>query len=199
MKKFAKIILPAILIFSASFVFAQFQNKLVNKVFEGKKLSNGTYLVPDSSINQAAFEKQYKSNQALWDKAITYLTETDLEVLAPGKYAVLPDSSVYAIVTENPTKALDAGKWESHRKYIDLQCVIHGAEQMQKAPLNKVTVTKPYDAATDLANYSGSAALHFAPAGRIFLFFPTDAHRPNIKTDGFDKDKKIVIKILAVN
>ena len=198
MKKFVKILLPAIFVLAIS-VKAQKANPVA--VFANKKLANGTVLVPDSTINGAAFKKQYKANKALWDKAIAYLTETRIDELTPGKYAVLPDSSVYAIVSENTTKPADQLKWESHRKYIDLQCVIKGAEQMQKAPLTSVTLTKAYDAGRDLANYesSGSVATHIAPAGRVFIFFPADAHRPTIKADGFDTDKKIVIKIAVAN
>ena len=198
MKKSLQILLIVIAV--APFkVVAQSSKTDVKTFLANKKLKNGTSLVPDSTINQAAFIRQYAANKALWDKALNYLTQTDLENLAPGKYMITPDTGVYAIVTENPTKTLDEGKWELHRKYVDLQCVIHGAEQMQKAKLSEVTLTKPYDAVTDLANYSGTAPLHYAPAGRIFLFFPAEAHRPNIKADGFDKDKKIVIKIKAAN
>ena len=198
MKKFVQIFFIVIAVTGYKLV-AQSIKTDINSFLAHKKLMNGTALVPDSTINEAEFVKQYAANKKLWNTALDYLTKTDLEKLAPGKYAIIPDSSVYAIVTDGPTRAVTQGLWESHRKYIDVQCVVHGAEQMQRAPLSAVTVAKPYNPVIDLANYTGEAPLHYAPAGRIFIFFPTDAHHPSVKADGFDKDKKIVIKVLAAN
>jgi len=59
----------------------------------------------------------------------------------------------------------------------------------------KLAVTTPYDASKDIANYSGDGDFYIAMPGTFFLFFPTDAHRPAITTNGNKPDKKIVIKI----
>jgi YhcH/YjgK/YiaL family protein len=76
--------------------------------------------------------------------------------------------------------------------------VISGEENMAKAPVASVTVSKPYDEGTDLANYTGEGKIYTVPAGTFILFFPTDAHRPNITPGGNKIVKKIVIKIRAV-
>ena len=53
----------------------------------------------------------------------------------------------------------------------------------------------PYDASKDLINYSCEGKFYIAKAGTFFLFFPNDAHRPNITSNNNKPDKKIVIKI----
>jgi YhcH/YjgK/YiaL family protein len=99
------------------------------------------------------------------------------------------------MVTEGPTKDFDKSAWESHRNYIDLHYVIKGKEKIGAASVATATVTNPYDASKDIANYNTEGKFYVAEPGEFFLFFPSDAHRPGIKTDGSDSDKKLVIKI----
>jgi beta-galactosidase beta subunit len=71
--------------------------------------------------------------------------------------------------------------------------VILGDEEMGKWPVAEVTsVTKPYDEAKDVANYTAPGKFYVIPAGTFIIFFPGEAHRPNIKPGGH-KAKKIVI------
>jgi biofilm protein TabA len=168
--------------------------KKANKWFKKKEWLNGAPLTPHSSINKTEFAKQYHLNQAYWDKAFAYLKNTDLKTLSRGNH-VIDGDNVYAIVTEAPSKDLDKTVFESHKKYIDLQLVITGEENMSKAPLNSVTVSKAYDQRTDMANYTGDGKIYTVPAGTFMLFFPADAHRPNITPGGNKTVKKVVIKI----
>lgn len=168
-----------------------------NKWFKKKEWLNGLAIKPHSSIDKVQFAKQYHLNQSAWDKAFAYLMDTNLKTLANGRH-VIDGDNVYAIVTEAPTKDYDKTAFESHRKYVDLQYVIAGEENMAKAPVTSVAVSKPYDEATDLANYAGEGKIYTVPAGTFMLFFPTDAHRPNITPGGNKVVKKIVIKIRAV-
>jgi biofilm protein TabA len=164
------------------------------KWFKKKEWLNGLSITPHASIDKVQFAKQYHLNQAAWDKAFAYLKNTDLKTLANGRH-VIDGENVYAIVTEAPTKDYDKTAFESHRKYIDLQYVITGEENMAKAPVTSVTISKPYDETTDLANYTGEGKIYTVPAETFMLFFPTDAHRPNITPGGNKVVKKIVIKI----
>lgn len=120
-----------------------------------------------------------------------------MKTLATGRYGI-DGNNVYVIVTEAPTKDYDKTAFESHRKYIDLQYVITGKENMGKASLASVTVNKPYDEAADIAYYAGEGKIYTLPAGTFMLFFPTDAHRPNITPGGNKVVKKIVIKINVI-
>lgn len=162
--------------------------------FKKREWLNGLKLDPSSSVNYVEFYKQYHANKAYWDKAFDYLKTQKLSTLTLGRHDIDGDN-VYASVTQNPTKDFDSTTWESHRQYIDLQYVIDGKEQIGVASPQKLTVVKPYDAKKDVANYSGKGKLYHARPGTFFLFFPSEAHRPNIADGDKIADKKIVIKI----
>lgn len=162
--------------------------------FRSRVWANGLKLNVAESVNKMEFARQYTANKASWDQAFAYLRDTNLETLAPGKYPV-DGENVFVAVTDNPTKEFDKTTWESHRKYIDLQYVVRGAEKIGLAPMATATVTKPYDETRDVANYSVEGQQYEARPGTIYIFFPQDVHRPNIKVEGIEKDKKVVVKV----
>lgn len=164
------------------------------KWFKKGEWLNGLQLKPSKSVNYVEFYKQYHAKKTYWDEAFNYLKTQNLQTISLGRHDIDGDN-VYVSVTENPTKNYDSTVWESHRNYIDLQYVISGKEKIGVASLQKLTVVKPYDAKRDAANYSGDGKLYDAQPGTFFLFFPSDAHRPNIASGNNNPDKKIVIKI----
>ncbi len=164
------------------------------KWFNKKEWLGGLKLKPHKSVDVLEFAKQYHINQIYWDKAFAFLKNNDLSKMAKGKYPIDGDN-VFATITEDPTKDFDKTTWESHRKYIDLQYVIEGKELIGVFPVSKAVVTKEYDEKKDAANYSAEGKQYPATPGTFFLFFPGDAHRPNITPGGNKADKKIVIKV----
>jgi len=168
-----------------------------NKWFKKKEWLNGVALTPHKSINKQEFARQYRINKEYWDKAFAFLKEHDLKTITKGKYPI-DGNNVYATVTEDPSKDFDKTGWESHRKYIDVQIVLEGEEKMGKWPVDKVTaVTKPYDETKDVANYTAPGKFYVIPAGTFIIFFPGEAHRPNITPGGNKVVKKLVIKVRA--
>lgn len=170
--------------------------KKVKKWFKHKEWLNGLQLTPHKTVNVNEFARQYQLNKSYWDKAFTFLKEHDLKTLATGRYTIDGDN-VYAMVTGDPSKDFDKTNWESHRKYIDVQSVIIGEEKIGIYPVSKASNTKEYDDTKDVANYSADGKLYSATPGTFFIFFPTDAHRPNITPGGNLVVKKIVIKVRA--
>jgi biofilm protein TabA len=164
------------------------------KWFKKKEWLGGLELKPSKSVDVQEFARQYHANKAYWDKAFAYLKSTDLNKITKGKYPIDGDN-VFASVTADSTKDYGKTNWESHRKYIDIQYVIDGEEKIGVYPVAKATVTKEYDEKRDAANYSADGKLYSATPGTFFIFFPSDAHRPNITPGGNKVDKKIVIKV----
>ena len=154
----------------------------------------GLSIKPHQTVDVVEFAKQYHLNQSYWDKAFAFLKDQDLGAIAKGKYPI-DGENVYASVTEDSSKNFDKTNWESHRKYIDLQCVINGEELIGVYPVSKAVVTKEYEEKRDATNYKAEGKLYSAKPGTYFLFFPGDAHRPNITPGGNKVVKKIVIKI----
>lgn len=196
-----KIYLVASLLLSLSTVtlFAQsptgeWTDNKAESWFQKKDYLNGLAATPHSSIDQVQFAQQYQLNKVLWDKAFAYLKETNLQALPNGRHTIDGDN-VYAIVTEAPSKDYDKTAFESHKRYIDLQYVISGEENMAKAPLGSVTISREYNERADIAYYTGEGQVYTVPQKTFMLFFPSEAHRPNITPGGNKVVKKIVIKI----
>ena len=172
----------------------EWTKKKAKKWFKKQEWLGGLELKPHETINKKKFAKQYHANKAYWDKAFAFLKNNDLNTIARGKYPIDGDN-VYASVTADSSKDFDKTNWESHRKYIDLQYVIAGEEKIGVHPVSEATVTKEYDEKRDVANYSADGKLYSATPGTFFIFFPSDAHRPNITPDNNKVVKKIVIKV----
>lgn len=167
----------------------------VEKWFSSRAWSKGLKLKPHRTVNATEFYQQYHLIQKAWDTAFAFLRGQDLHALAAGKYNLMGDS-VFATITEAATKDKDSVLWESHKKYIDLQFVAEGKEQIGVADASKAKVIKPYT--VDAMNYDTEGTFYISSPDTFFLFFPNDAHRPSIKTPGADRVKKVVIKILYV-
>lgn len=163
--------------------------------FKKQAIANGLTPMPSATIDAAEFAHQYSDNKAVWDKVFDWMKTQDLANLAPGKYPIDGDNA-YASVTEIVDKPFEDTRWESHRKYIDLQYIIRGQEKIGVAPVkNADEITAPYNADKDVAHYRiDKADIELATPKYFFLFFPENAHRPNIKVND-EKVKKLVIKI----
>lgn len=166
------------------------------KWFSKKEWLQGLKLTPQSSIDQKEFARQYQVNKKYWDEAFAFLKNTNLDTLSKGRHPI-DGENVYASVTEDPAKDFDKTNWESHRKYVDLQLIISGEEKMGVYPVAKAKITKPYDAARDVANYEAEGEFYVGKPCTFFIFFPINAHRPNITPGGNKVVKKIVIKVRA--
>lgn len=87
--------------------------------------------------------------------------------------------------------------FETHRLYIDVQCVISGEEIIDVLPAAGLDVVKPYRPEKDVAIYKDPGPgerLRLGP-GSIAVFFPEDAHMPGQWLDGPVLVRKTVIKV----
>ncbi|HTE10761.1 MAG TPA: YhcH/YjgK/YiaL family protein [Chitinophagaceae bacterium] len=161
---------------------------------ETKTAVNSTIeLKPHSSINKEAFARQYNKDKTWWDEAFAYLKETDLTALKPGKFSIDGDN-VMVTVTEGTPRLMDTTKWESHLLYSDIHYVISGKEKIGITAISSVTVAGAYNPVRDLIYYTGKGKYYLAEPGTFYVFFPQDAHRPNLQAENYT-DKKIVIKV----
>lgn len=67
---------------------------------------------------------------------------------------------------------------ESHRKYIDVQVIVEGAERMEVQDITRLTVSQDYLPERDLVKYADTTATsHLAMTpGNVAIFFPADGH-----------------------
>ncbi len=137
--------------------------------------------------------ERYKSLHPLFARAFDFLRSTDLLALAPGKHAV-EGEDLFAIVEHCAGRTRAQARLESHRRYIDIQLVLEGVDEMGWRPLAQCT--RPlgeFDGARDIRFYDDAPSSWLAtPAGSFCMFFPDDAHAPLV-SDGMVR--KVVMKI----
>jgi biofilm protein TabA len=104
---------------------------------------------------------------------------------------------VFALVQSYETVNPAERKFESHRKYADLQYIAAGDETMYYAPLATLSAATEYDSVKDFTLYSepaGSTPLRMIP-GSFAVFYPQDGHKPGCVASAPARVKKVVIKI----
>jgi YhcH/YjgK/YiaL family protein len=177
----------------------QWTPQKAHRWFNARKWARGLSLQPHPSIDVLEFAVQYHANKGYWDKAFAFLKDADVVNMVPGKYAI-DGEHVYVSVVEGPTRDIKDTKWEAHRRYVDIQCVVRGTETMGIAPVDQAEIIESFDEVRDIGfyNIAETACAYFeAEPGNFFIFFPKDAHRPGIRARGTEVNKKIIIKIVT--
>lgn len=126
--------------------------------------------------------------------ALEYLAKTDFSGMKDGRHDIDGDK-VFALVQRYETKPRNQGKWETHRRYIDVQYVASGAEVMGYAPAGGLTVIQPYSGERDCTFYTGAGDFVTACAGTFIVFFPEDAHMPCLACETPVPVVKVVVKV----
>ncbi len=136
--------------------------------------------------------EQYKNIPQL-TKIVDYLKENDISQLEPGTYEIDGDK-LFIQMNLVDLKTIDEARLEAHDKYIDLQIVFQTEELMgfaHRADLGEPDDDKRPEKDIFFWNSPEYDLLTVNP-GSFVVFFPEDAHAPNIG-DGFHK--KAIIKI----
>lgn len=184
-------------IFGCSSDPAQWNDDKINEWFSRGEWLNGWQVQPDSSVNRRDFAVSYFRNKERWDKAFAFLKAHDLKSLEIRRYDIDGDT-LYAPISEYLTKKEGEARFEVHRKYIDIQYVIDGEENIGVAPLSqKKDVVTPYDEAKDIEFMTvNDSTYHRATPQNFFIFFPSEIHKPGMRT-GNDSTivRKIVVKV----
>ena len=129
-------------------------------------------------------------------KGLEWLKLTDLTILEDGKYYIYEDK-VYANIQTYETK--DDAKYESHKKYIDIQCVINGREKVGITDISNCTTCVEYNSENDIEFYDINADEEYVSLeeGTFLILYPQDAHKPSIVNGENRLVKKVVVKVLV--
>jgi YhcH/YjgK/YiaL family protein len=126
-------------------------------------------------------------------KAIEFLLRPDLKDLPVDKYEIDAER-VYAIVSRSPGRKKEEAQLEAHEKYIDIQLVLAGTDDMGWKP--KSLCKQPageYDQETDVQFFMDEPdAWLSTESGAFAIFFPEDAHMPLISSGQLHK---VVVKV----
>lgn len=128
------------------------------------------------------------------EKALNYLETIDFKELPMGRHEIEGDAN-FVIVKEYQTKQLDGNLLESHRKYIDVQYIIEGVEQMGVTLHTGQTPRKAYDEADDYMLFDEPCDMVTVKKGMFAIFFPDDIHMPDMTTGEPSRVVKAVVKV----
>lgn len=136
----------------------------------------------------------YQSMHPLFEKCFRFLLDPASAKLAEGRYDIDGDNA-FALVQAYHTKPENEGKWEAHRKYIDIQYMLEGTECMGITPLEHVSVSQEYSEENDYALFEGQGEKITVSAGFFTVFYPHDVHMPGLQVKVPQPIRKIVIKV----
>lgn len=143
-----------------------------------------------SSLSQSS---RYADLHPLFARAFEYMRDNDLYSFAPGRYPIAGDE-LFAIVEHVPGRTRGMAKLEAHQRYIDIQLVLDGIDEMGWKPL-----TDCHNPVSDHSIEKDIRFFHDAPASWIpvppdhfCIFFPEDAHAPLV-AEGLIR--KVIFKI----
>ncbi len=129
--------------------------------------------------------------------ALSYLKKNKFENLKNGRYEI-DGEKIYASVMRYQTKPIENGKWESHKKYIDVQFVAEGKEQIGYSNINGMTVIEKYNEDKDIQFLDGRGDFITAEKNTFVILFPQDVHMPGILADNQQNEViKVVVKVKA--
>jgi biofilm protein TabA len=130
-----------------------------------------------------------------FDRAFEFLARADLAALPPGRQAVDGDL-LYVSIDVTEGRSREGARLEAHRRYIDIQYTIDGAEEIGWLPLAACRAPRgAFDPDKDVVFFDDRPAAWLAvAAGRFAIFFPEDAHAP---LGGRGLLRKAIVKIAA--
>jgi YhcH/YjgK/YiaL family protein len=127
-------------------------------------------------------------------KAFYFLENTDLQNLQPGRIEIDGDE-VFAMVQKYNTKDYSEGKWEAHRKYLDIQYMVHGSESFGFVNIDYLEPLVEYNEENDIEFLIGEGDFLQLNDEEFVIVYPSDAHMPGIVVEQYEEVFKIVIKV----
>ncbi len=137
----------------------------------------------------------YYSVNAGLEKGFEFIKNYLQKELPAGRYDIDGDS-VYAFVQSYDTIPAKAAKWETHKKYIDIQFIAGGREIIGWASVNALKPGTEYSEESDCTLYEDGEGTDVKLKDRQFaILFPEDVHKPKCIWDKAVNVKKIVVKV----
>ncbi len=130
-----------------------------------------------------------------FEKAFAFLRRSDLKDLPEGRYGI-DGERIYAVVSKGPGRGKEDALLEVHERYIDIQLVLEGPEEMGWKP--KSLCRQPsdeYDPGKDIRFFLDEPdAWISVRSGSFAVFFQEDAHLPLISEGEIHK---VIVKVAA--
>lgn len=139
----------------------------------------------------------YSELQRYYNKIYEFLSNHDMVNIAEQRYDL--GDGEYVNVESYDTVRFEDRKYESHKKYFDIQYIIIGRENIVVEPVSELSVSEKYDENKDIVFYKNNVCGidNFLEEGEMLLLNPEDGHMPCISIDKTVHVKKAVFKLLV--
>ncbi len=143
---------------------------------------------------------------------ISYLRGLDRRTFSSARegfkeMALVRGKDIYAVHRVYRPGPSGQARFETHRRYVDLQYVWSGMEDIYLLPPAELNPLGPYNRKDDIRFYGPppggdirvllrSASRLRMEAGRLAVLFPADAHAPSVSCGGRGPVAKTVVKVL---
>lgn len=146
--------------------------------------------------NSLKYTKNYYNLSEKIKLGLEFLETHDLKAMENGKYEILGED-VFINIQEYTSKPETDGKWEAHRKYIDIQVLIKGSEKIGVGETQDFTTTEAYDEEKDVEFLTTNSSQQFITMREndYIILYPYDVHMPQISIDKPTAVKKAVVKV----
>ena len=158
-------------------------------VYDGDARQIGEYMIIDSIDNILMYEPVTKG------LSVGMQALSEMISLQDGRYEF---EGGFFMVQSGETKSLKEGSFEAHRKYIDVQILIEGCEELAWSEISQLTTTIPYREEADIERLEGNTDHHMLISkGMFYIAFPHDGHKAVSHTEEKHSYKKVVMKLPA--
>jgi biofilm protein TabA len=147
-------------------------------------------MILDNLINS----KKYFSIHPHFEKAFTFLQNLDFKKLSEGKY-IIDGDEIFVLISRYKTVSKEEKKWESHRKYIDIQYLAKGKEKIGFSDFSLLKEETEYVGNDDYQLFSGNGDFFTLHKANFAIFFPVEPHKPGCIFENSETVVKVVIKV----
>ncbi len=142
--------------------------------------------------------KNIKNYAEIDGKIAEFISGLQADIPA-GRIYLSDDGLTYANVDEYTTKLHENCKPEAHKKYIDIQIMLDGVEELDYTDIEGLDVSEAYDSARDVMFFAKPERVLnkvVLAAGKFILLYPHEAHQPQMAYKNLPAAvKKVVVKI----
>jgi biofilm protein TabA len=123
--------------------------------------------------------ERYYPMHAGFRAAFEWLRKPSAGGRLPAGRQEIDGNRLYANIVTEGGRGQARAKFETHRRYIDIQYMAEGFDLMGWRHLDSAMKGKGFDAAKDLEFYEDRPEWWVpVPTGHFAIFFPEDAHAP---------------------
>lgn len=140
--------------------------------------------------------KNNNFNDTRVKEVLEYIKSLDFSTLDDGKLNIT--DTIWANLQTYLTK--EDALFEAHRKYIDVQYMVYGSENIGVSNYQSCKTEIPYDNEKDIefltTDKFKDIEMH---KGDYLVLYPQDAHRPSISVNNKAQEvRKLVVKIPVI-